>query len=146
MAGIKLKKNSNPAEQQQSFISLMWWAIGLSRPYRKWVIIILIAMLMEAVMSVATPWPLKIIIDDIVGHGSLPKWLHWAGFLFPSGNKVAMAALIAFGFVLINVIGSLSGYINSYYNEDVAQHVANDLRRRIYHHLQRLDELRKHHG
>ncbi len=36
------------------------------------------------------------------------------------------------------MIGSLSGYINSYYNEDVAQHVANDLRRKIYHHLQRL--------
>jgi len=138
MPVTKLEKNGKPAEQQQSFISLMMWAISLSRPYRKWVFIILIAMLMEAVMSVATPWPLKIIIDDIVGHGSLPKWLHWAGVLVPSGNKVAMAALIAFGFILINVIGSLSGYINSYYNENVAQHVANDLRRRIYHHLQRL--------
>jgi len=138
MPVTKLEKNGKPAEQQQSFISLMLWAISLSRPYRKWVFIILIAMLMEAVMSVATPWPLKIIIDDIVGHGSLPKWLHWAGVLVPSGNKVAMAALIAFGFILINVIGSLSGYINSYYNENVAQHVANDLRRRIYHHLQRL--------
>ena len=138
MAGNKLQKNGNPAEQQRSFISLMFWAISLSRPYRKWVIIILLAMLMESVMSVATPWPLKIIIDDIVGHGSLPKWLHWAGFLLPSGTKVAMAALVAFGFVLINVIGSLSGYISSYYNENVAQHVANDLRKKIYHHLQRL--------
>src|SRR5580765_6637839 len=114
----KLQKNGNPAEQQQSFISLMLWAISLSRPYRKWVFIILIAMLLEAIMSVATPWPLKIIIDDIVGQGSLPKWLHWVGFLVPSGNKVAMAALIAFGFILINFIGSLSGYINSYYNEN----------------------------
>ncbi len=98
MPGTKLQKNNNPAEQQRSFFSLMLWAISLARPYRKWVIIILLAMLMESLMSVATPWPLKIIIDDIVGHGSLPKWLQWAGFLFPSGNKVAMAALIAFGF------------------------------------------------
>ena len=49
-----------------------------------------------------------------------------------------MAAIVAFGFVLINAIGSLAGYVNSYYNENVAQHVANDLRRRIYHHLQHL--------
>ena len=138
MPGIKLQKKSNSAEQQHSLLSLMMWAISLSRPYRNWVIIILAAMLMESVMSVATPWPLKIIIDDIVGHGSLPKWLQWTGFLFPSGNKVAMAALIAFGFILINVIGSLSGYINNYFNENVAQHIANDLRRKIYHHLQRL--------
>ena len=49
-----------------------------------------------------------------------------------------MAGVIAFGFVLINAIGSLAGYINSYFNENVAQHVANDLRRKIYHHLQHL--------
>ena len=138
MPGTQLRKNINLDEQQRSFISLIKWAISLSRPYRKWVIIILLAMLIESLMSVATPWPLKIIIDDIVGHGTLPKWLHWTGFLFPSGSKLAMAALVAFGFILINAIGSLAGYITNYYNENVAQHVANDLRRKIYHHLQRL--------
>ena len=116
----------------------MIWAVGLSRPYRKWVVFILIAMLIEAVMSVATPWPLKIIIDDVVGHGSLPLRLQWLNYLFPLNSKVAMAAAVAIGFVLINALGSFAGYVNSYYNENVAQHVANDLRRKIYHHLQHL--------
>jgi ABC-type multidrug transport system fused ATPase/permease subunit len=124
--------------QQPTFFSLIIWAVGLSRPYRKWVTIILFAMLIEAVMSVATPWPLKIIIDDVVGRGTLPQHLHWLNYLFPLNSKVAMAGIVAFGFVLINVIGSLAGYINSYFNENVAQHVANDLRRKIYHHLQHL--------
>ena len=124
--------------RQPSFFSLMIWAVGLSRPYRKWVVFILIAMLIEAVMSVATPWPLKIIIDDVVGHGSLPLRLQWLNYLFPLNTKVAMAAVVAIGFVLINAIGSFAGYVNSYYNENVAQHVANDLRRKIYHHLQHL--------
>ena len=124
--------------RQPSFFSLMIWAVGLSRPYRKWVVFILIAMLIEAVMSVATPWPLKIIIDDVVGHGSLPLRLQWLNYLFPLNSKVAMAAVVAIGFVLINALGSLAGYVNSYYNENVAQHVANDLRRKIYHHLQHL--------
>jgi len=124
--------------QQPSFFSLMIWAVGLSRPYRKWVAAILFAMLIEAVMSVATPWPLKIIIDDVVGRGTLPQRLHWLNYLFPLNSKVAMAGVIALGFVLINAIGSLAGYINSYFNENVAQHVANDLRRKIYHHLQHL--------
>jgi ABC-type multidrug transport system fused ATPase/permease subunit len=124
--------------QQPSFFSLIIWAVGLSRPYRKWVAVILFAMLIEAVMSVATPWPLKIIIDDVVGRGTLPQHLHWLNYLFPLNSKVAMAGIVAFGFVLINVIGSLAGYVNSYFNENVAQHVANDLRRKIYHHLQHL--------
>ena len=131
-------KNNDVSEKQHSFMSLMIWAIGLSRPYRKWGIIILFAMLVEAIMSVATPWPLKIIIDDVIAHGSLPHWLHWTNFLNSSNSKLKMAAIVAFGFVLINAIGSLAGYINSYYNENVAQHVANNLRRKIYHHLQHL--------
>jgi len=125
-------------ERRQSFLALMIWAVGLSRPYRKWVAIILIAMMVETVMSVATPWPLKIIIDNVVGHGNLPRWLVWTHSLFPARNKIALAALVAIGFVLINVIGSLASYLNNYFNENVAQHVANDIRRRIYHHLQRL--------
>ncbi len=133
-----LRGNAQVSERQHSFISLMIWAVGLSRPYRKWVFIILVAMLIEAIMSVATPWPLKIIIDDVVAHGVLPRWLHWTDFLNSSNSKFIMAALVAFGFVIINAIGSLAGYINSYYNENVAQHVANDLRRKIYHHLQHL--------
>ena len=133
-----LKNSIDISEPQHSFVSLMIWAVRLSRPYRKWVIIILLAMLVEAVMSVATPWPLKIIIDNVVAHGSLPHWLHWTNFLNNSNSKLKMAAIVAFGFVLINAIGSLAGYISSYYNESVAQHVANDLRRKIYHHLQHL--------
>ncbi len=68
----------------------------------------------------------------------LPHWLQWTVFSNSFQSKVTMAAVVAFGFVLINAIGSLAGYINSYYNENVAQHIANDLRRRIYHHLQHL--------
>lgn len=138
MPGIKFRKINTVLEQQRSFTSLIIWAISLARPYRKWVVFIVIAMLFETLMSVATPWPLKIIIDDVVGRGTLPKWLSWTGLQQGSSSKLAMAALIAFGYILINLIGSLAGYINNYYNEDVAQHVANDLRRKIYHHLQRL--------
>jgi ABC-type multidrug transport system fused ATPase/permease subunit len=138
MPGNILGNNTQVSEKQHSFIGLMLWAIRLSRPYRKWVFIILIAMLVEALMSVATPWPLKIIIDDVVTRGVLPHWLHWTDFLNPSNSKFIMSALVAFGFVIINTIGSLAGYVNSYFNENVAQHVANDLRRKIYHHLQHL--------
>ena len=40
----------------------------LIRPYRGTLLIILLAMLVETAMSLATPWPLKIILDNVVGH------------------------------------------------------------------------------
>src|SRR5579863_10592309 len=111
-----MRANNIDPERQHSFISLMMWAVSLSRPYLKWVVIILLAMLVEAVMSFATPWPLKIIIDDVVAHGTLSHWLQWLLVIVSVQSKVTLAAVVALGFVLIAAIGSLAGYINSYYN------------------------------
>lgn len=40
--------------------------------------------------------------------------------------------------VLIALIGGIATYIDNYYTESVGQFVANDLRKRVYHHLERL--------
>lgn len=142
MSQIRLgKKNNSPAissEPQHSFGWLILWAVGLSRPYRKLVVFILLAMLIETVVGLAAPWPLKIIIDNVVGHHALPHWLQWMDVIFPTENKLQLAAVAAVSFIIITVLGSLAGVLDNYYNEKVAQYVANDLRRRIYHHLQHL--------
>jgi subfamily B ATP-binding cassette protein MsbA len=40
--------------------------------------------------------------------------------------------------VTFTLIGGLAEYVDNYFTESVAQYMANDLRRRIYHHLQHL--------
>ena len=125
-------------ERSRSFGSLILWAIGLSRPYRKLVGIILLAMLFETLIGLAIPWPLKIIIDNVVGHHPLPGSLRWMNLIFPSENKMQLAAVAAISFIVITALGALAGYLDNYYNEKVAQYVANDLRRKMYHHLQHL--------
>jgi hypothetical protein len=47
----------------------------LVRPYRWTLAIILVCMLAETAMSLAGLWPLKIIIDNVVGSNHLPDWL-----------------------------------------------------------------------
>lgn len=118
--------------------SLASLVLGLVRPYRVWLIFIFLAMLIETVMSLATPWPLKIIIDNVIGNHKLPDWLGWMKKTALGGNEMALATVAATTVVIIAVIGSIANYINSYFTESVAQYVANDLRRRMYHHLQRL--------
>lgn len=119
----------------KSLAKLVW---TLVRPYKKWMTIIFTAMVLETLMSLATPWPLKILIDNVIGHHKLPHWLSWMERVFPAENKMQFAAVAAVSLIVMAAIGALAGYLNSYFTESIAQYVSNDLRRRIYHHLQRL--------
>jgi ABC-type multidrug transport system fused ATPase/permease subunit len=111
----------------------------LVRPYRGTLIAILAAMIIETAMSVAGPWPLKIILDNVVGTHKLPQWLdHLLHPLLGSGTKMQIAFAAAAAAVIIAVLGAAASYIANYYTTSVGQWVANDLRMRTYHHLQQL--------
>jgi subfamily B ATP-binding cassette protein MsbA len=114
------------------------FVLELVQPYRKWLIVVFIAMLIETGMSIAAPWPLKIIIDNVVGHHKLPEFLAWLRDFSLGEHTLALAGVAALGVIVIAGIGAVAGYIDNYYTESVAQYVANDLRQRLYHHLQRL--------
>jgi ABC-type multidrug transport system fused ATPase/permease subunit len=112
--------------------------LELIRPYHGWLIIVFVAMLIETAMSIAAPWPLKIIIDNVVGKHKLPEFLTWLRDFSSGERTMGLAAVAALGAVIIAALGAVAGYIDNYYTESVAQYVANDLRHRLYHHLQRL--------
>ena len=38
-------------------------------------LVIFAAMLVQTAMSLAAPWPLKIVIDNVVGTHKVPEWL-----------------------------------------------------------------------
>ena len=96
-------------------------------------------MLVETLMSLAAPWPLKIILDSVVGNRKLEPWLRFfMGSGVEHGSKMHFAGIAALTFVLISITGAIASYIDNYYTESVGQYVAHDLRRRMYHHLQRL--------
>jgi ABC-type multidrug transport system fused ATPase/permease subunit len=112
---------------------------GLIRPYRRTLVVIFLAMLVETAMSLATPWPLKIILDNVVGDHKMSPWLH--NLLRPvlqSGSHLQVALVAALLYVGITVVGAVASYIDNYYTESVGQYVAHDLRMRMYSHLQRL--------
>jgi ABC-type multidrug transport system fused ATPase/permease subunit len=116
-----------------------FWIRHLIRPYRGFLFFVLMAMLVETAASLAEPWPLKIILDNVVGKHRLPAWL--ASFLGPvlgHTDRTHIAAIAAFGVIAIAAVGGLGSYLDNWFTENVAQRVAHDLRMRTYHHLQRL--------
>ncbi|MDR3656830.1 MAG: ABC transporter ATP-binding protein [Mycobacterium sp.] len=112
--------------------------LQLVRPYRWRAAIVLAAMLVQAAVGLLAPWPLKIIIDSLVGNHPVPLWTSWFAPMLARGGKMQVAALAAIITVEIAVAGALAGYVGNYFVENVGQRVANDLRIRTYHHLQRL--------
>jgi ABC-type multidrug transport system fused ATPase/permease subunit len=116
--------------------SLIW---SLLKPYRSSLVIILAAMLLQTAMSVAAPWPLKVILDNVVGERKLPPWLDdFLRRFMASGGKMQIAAAAAIATILIALLGAAASYLANYYTTSVGQWVANDLRLRTYHHLQQL--------
>lgn len=102
-------------------------------------LVIFLAMLVETAMTLAAPWPLKIILDSVVGSHKLTPWLHnLLNPLLESGSKVQVAFLAALALVVMAAVGALASFIDSYFTESLGQWVAHDLRMRAYDHLQRL--------
>jgi ABC-type multidrug transport system fused ATPase/permease subunit len=114
------------------------FVLEFAAPYRISLVIIFIAMLVETFMSIAAPWPLKIILDNVVGKHSLPEYLTWLRNFSAGEHTMKLAVFAALCVIVITIIGSVAGYIENYYTESVSQYVANDLRLRLYHHLQHL--------
>ena len=111
---------------------------SLIRPYRAWVLIVFAAMMVETLMSLAAPWPLKVVLDNALGHDKLPEWLEWVHDLGIDRDTMGLALFAALATIVIAVLDSIADYIDNYYTESVGQWVAHDLRIRIYDHLHRL--------
>src|SRR5258708_4729255 len=68
-AGKPAKGHTTPKRTMMPFVR------ELVRPYRHWLAIVLAAMLVETLMSLAAPWPLKLVLDDALGAHKLPAVL-----------------------------------------------------------------------
>ena len=107
----------------------------LIRPYHRWLVIVFAAMMLQTLMSLAAPWPLKLILDDAVGHHRLPEALAWVHALGIDRSAMGVALFAALLTILIAGLNAIGSYVDNYYTESVGQWVASDLRIRIYEHL-----------
>lgn len=90
-------------------------------------------MLGEAMMDLLKPWPLKWLLDGVLGMkaGSSPVWL-------PHSSPALSALIIAGMVVAISVFDGMFSYIREYSLARAGQRMAFDLRASLYNHLQSL--------
>ncbi|HEX6715808.1 MAG TPA: ABC transporter ATP-binding protein [Pyrinomonadaceae bacterium] len=110
----------------------------LLRPHRAMLALAFIAVLGEAATDLLEPWPLKIVFDYVFGAKHMPPWMsQLIGATFGL-TKVAILHFAILAVIVIAVAGALSAYAEKYLTTSVGQWVMHDLRRALYHHIQRL--------
>jgi subfamily B ATP-binding cassette protein MsbA len=108
----------------------------LVRPHRALLVVAFIAMAIESAATIWDPWPLKLIVDNVLGGKPLPPAVAgWAVFgTSPLGLlNAAIGALLA-----ITAIGAAASFVQKYLSTLVGERITLDLRRTLYHHVQQL--------
>ena len=100
--------------------------------------IALLAVLGVTVTDVIEPWPIKIVVDNLLQSKKLPGWLGEFVLGIFGQDKFAILNFAVAAVAVIAVVGAISSYVERYMTTSVSQWVAHDLRRTLYNHIQRL--------
>ena len=84
----------------------------------------------SAGLDLLQPWPLKIVVDYVVGSKAAPQWL--------PADRLLVLNVAALSIVAIAVLGAIASYVENVLTTSVGQWVTHDLRTTLYDHVQRL--------
>lgn len=110
----------------------------LIRPHWKALTLAFVAVLGETFSDVLEPWPIKIVIDNILQYKKLPGWLQGLVSSSFGNDKLAILNFAIAAVATIAVLGAISSYTEKCLTTSVSQWVTHDLRRTLYNHIQRL--------
>ena len=110
----------------------------LLKPHTGALLLGLLAVAGEGAANLLEPWPLKIVLDNVLkskeSHARIMEWIQ----RFVGTDKLAMLK-VACGMVLaIAILDAVCSYAEKYLTTSVGQWIAYDLRQAIYSHVQKL--------
>src|SRR3954468_17604270 len=98
----------------------------------------LLAVLAESAANLLAPWPLKIVLDEVLrghqGHGIAERWIH----ALAGTDKLAILRLACFAVLAIASLDAIASYLEKYLTTSIGQWISHDLRRTVYAHIQKL--------
>ena len=107
---------------------------GFLKPYRSTLSLASGLTLVETLLDLARPWPLKLAVDNAIGGRPLGGPLAFLDQLGPAG----LAAVAALGGIALVGVGALVGYLITYLTSATAERVGADLRESLFGRLLQL--------
>jgi len=111
---------------------------ALLRPHRGTLLLALAAVIGEAAADLLEPWPLKIVLDNVLHTKKSGGWLNHFIQTAVGSNTLAALKFACFAVLGIAVLDAICSYAEKYLTTSVGQWVTHDLRRALYSHIQRL--------
>jgi subfamily B ATP-binding cassette protein MsbA len=112
--------------------------IDLVRPHWKALTLAFIAVLGETLTDILDPWPVKWVVSNVLQAkpltGALGTFVTHVFGKDPTEILTFAVAAVA----TIAIVGALSAYVDKYLTTSVSQWIGHDLRKTLYHHIQRL--------
>jgi ATP-binding cassette subfamily B protein len=108
------------------------------RPHWKTLVLAFIAVIGETAADVLEPWPIKIVVDNILEGKRITGPIGEAVRLLFGQSTSALVTFALAAVLTIAIVGGISGYIEKYLTTTVSQWVAHDLRMLLYQRIQRL--------
>src|ERR1700686_2587706 len=88
--------------------------VDLVRPHWKALTIALVAVLGETLTDILEPWPIKIVVDNILQSKKLPAWLGGIVTGLFGDNPSAIVNFAVAAVAVIALVGAVSSYLEKY--------------------------------
>lgn len=124
-------------------MSLPAWTLSFLGPYRGRVLVIVGLGLLEVVLSTLAPWPLKVVVDNVLGTEPLPGWLGPIVAGATGDSRVGLLVLVVVAGLMLQLVTEVVRMFDTQLQVSTGQSVAYDLRALLLEHLQALP-LRHH--
>jgi ATP-binding cassette subfamily B protein/subfamily B ATP-binding cassette protein MsbA len=106
-----------------------------ARPHRRGLSLMLSAMLVDVGLNLARPWPLKLLIDNVVGTHRIP---HWIAQIPGAGSRHGLLVWVVIAEVAIVLAGTLANMAADFFSLKLGQQMTWSLAGDLFRHLQRL--------
>ena len=119
--------------------SLLVWMLGFLRPYGWRVALLALLSVIEIGLGALAPWPLKVVIDNVLQNQKYPfpepvgHWLFAAG-----GNLTGVLLIVVVAGVLLQIVSQFVSMFHTQVQVGTGQRLVYDLRFRLFQHLQAL--------
>ena len=127
-------RRDDPARKQ----SLLSWTLPFLAPYKWQVGIYAVLTVAEVFLYTLAPWPLKAIIDNVLGSQALPPWLQ--SFIAPvvHDSRVRLLAVVTIFGLVLQLVTQVVSAIHTQVMVETGQRMVLDLRNRMFRLMQAL--------
>jgi ATP-binding cassette, subfamily B, bacterial len=112
--------------------------VGLLRPHRRALWLGLLAIAGESLADVLQPWPLKVVLDNVIANKTEHGWLTRVIHRTFGTNAIHILLVACIAVMVIALIDAVCTYGEKWVTTTVGQWVTHDLRRALYARVQRL--------